>query len=128
MLPSKHQECASRCDLTAFFLTRFLGQRTGDHPGSSPGRLSLENALSQIATKALDALAGFLEIAVFRGIGNPERRSEPERRTLHHRDAFGLQQLGDEILVVADHLARWRSLAHGAGAGRVDIERALRPR
>src|ERR1700685_3016665 len=80
MLPSKHQECASRCDLTAFFLTRFLGPRTGDHPASRAGRapdqvrgrLSLENALSQIATKALDALAGFLEIGVLRRIGNPE--------------------------------------------------------
>src|SRR3984957_21033783 len=102
--------------------------RAGQAPDQVRGRLSLENALSQIATKALDAFAGFLEVGVFRGIGNPERGAEPERRTLHHRDAFGLQQLADEILVIGDHLAGRRSLADGAGAGRVDIERALRPR
>src|SRR6266567_6658596 len=84
--------------------------------------------LSQIATKALDAFAGVLEIGGLGGVGNAECRAEPERRTLHHRDAFVLQKLGDEILVVGDHLARRRSLADGAGAGRIDVERTLRPR
>src|SRR5205807_7423812 len=67
--------------------------------------------LSQIAAKALDALAGVFEIGRLRRIGDPERRTEPERRTLHHRDAFGFEQLGDEVLVIADRLARWRALA-----------------
>src|ERR1700754_11953 len=85
-------------------------------------------ALSQIAAKTLDALAGLFEVGGFGGVGNPECRPKSERRTLHHRDAFGLQQLRDEVLVVFDHLAVWRGLADGAGAGRVDIERALGPR
>src|SRR5260370_42113740 len=71
-------------------------------------------SLSQIAAEALDAFAGVLEIGGLGRVGNAERRSEPERRALHHRDAFVFQKLGDEILVVGDHLARRRSLAEGA--------------
>src|SRR5882672_6329805 len=83
--------------------------------------------LSQIAAKSLDALAGFLEIGSLGGVGNPERRAQPECGTLHHRDAFVLQKLGDEILVIGNQLAGRRGLADGAGAGRIDVERALRP-
>src|SRR3984885_2439199 len=84
--------------------------------------------LSQIAAKSLDAFAGIIEIGGLGRVGNPECRTEPERRTLHHRDAFGLQQLGDEVLVIAEHLARRRRLADGAGAGRGAMEGAVRPR
>src|SRR5438445_9207143 len=100
------------------------GRRIGADAGSRKFA-AIRDRLSQIAAKALDALAGVFEIGGFRRIGDPERRTKPERRTLHHRDAFGLEQLGDEVLVVADRLARRRRLADGAGAGRVDIERAL---
>src|SRR6478735_2352542 len=93
-----------------------------------PDSTSLENALPQISAKALDALAGVFEIGGLGGVGNPERRSETERRTLHDGDTFVFQELGDEILVVADHPAGRRGLANGAGAGRVDIERAFGPR
>src|SRR6478736_8040287 len=93
-------------------------------PRSSPCWTSL----SQIAAKALDAFAGVLQIGSPGRVGNAERRAEPERRALHHRDAFVFQKLGDEILIVGDHLARRRSLADGAGAGRVDIESPLRSR
>src|SRR6266566_3847036 len=87
-----------------------------------------ETWLSQIAAKALDAFAGVLEIGSLGRVGNAERRAEPERRALHHRNALVLQKLGDEIIVVGDHLARRRSLADGAGAGRIDVECTLRPR
>src|SRR6202011_2753763 len=84
--------------------------------------------VSQVAAKALDAFAGVFEIGGLGGVGDPERRAKPERRALHHGDALRLQELGDEILVVADHLAGRRSLADGTGAGRIDVEGALRPR
>src|SRR5882724_272737 len=84
--------------------------------------------LSQIAAKALDAFAGVFEIGGLGGVGDPERWAKPERRALHHGDALRLQKLGDEILVVADHLAGRRSLADSAGAGRIDVEGAFRPR
>ena len=55
-------------------------------------------------------------------------RRQPEGRAVHHRDTGLLQQIADEILVVRDRLAGRGSLADDAGAGRVDIERALGPR
>src|ERR1700739_569328 len=73
--------------------------------------------LAQVATEALDALAGIFQVRRLGRIGNAERRSKPECRTLHDSDAFALQELGDEVLVIAEHLARGRSLADGAGAG-----------
>src|SRR6516225_10499318 len=84
--------------------------------------------LAQIAAKALDALAGILEIARLGRVGNPERRAKPERRTLHHGNALGFQELGDKAFVVLDHIARWRGPADRARTGRIDIERTLRPR
>src|SRR5438132_2401860 len=81
--------------------------------------------LSQIAAEALDAAAGLFEVLGLGRVGDAERRPEAERRTLHHRNAFGLEQLGDEILIVAELLAVRRSLADRAGAGRIDVERAL---
>src|ERR1700722_20009223 len=61
--------------------------------------------LSQIAAKALDAFAGVFEIGGLGGVRDAECRSKPERRALHHRDAFRLQKLGDEIFVIGEHLA-----------------------
>src|SRR3954471_10107958 len=84
--------------------------------------------LPQITAEALDALAGVFEVRGLGCIGDAECRAEAEGRSLHHRDAFGFQQFCDEVLVVLDHLARRRSLADGAGAGRVDIERTFRTR
>src|SRR5262245_60880115 len=86
------------------------------------------NKLAQIAAEALNALAGVFEIGRLGCVGNPERRAEPERRTLHDRDTLGLQQLGDKALVVLDQIARGRGLADGADAGGIDVERAVRPR
>src|SRR3954447_3882473 len=77
---------------------------------------------AQIAAKALDAFAGILKIRVLGGVRNSEGRAEAERRTLHDRDTFGFEQLGDEVLVIGDHLASWRRLADRAGAGRVNIK------
>src|SRR6516225_8998127 len=84
--------------------------------------------LAQITAKALDALASILEIARLGRIGNPECRAKPERRTLHHGDTLGFQELGDKAFVVLDHIARWRGPADRARTGRIDIERTLRPR
>src|SRR6266513_5564906 len=39
-----------------------------------------QTRLSQIAAKALDAFAGVLKIGGLGGVGNAERRPEPERR------------------------------------------------
>src|SRR5947209_57711 len=83
--------------------------------------------LFQIPTEALDPPAGFFEVFGLGRVGNPKRRTHSERRALHHRDALGIEQLGDEVLVGAKLLAALRRLAHRAGAGRIDIERALRP-
>src|ERR1700730_2773783 len=80
---------------------------------------------AQVPAKALDAPACLFELRGRGSVGNTERRTKPERRALYHRDALGFQQLGDEVLVVADHLAGRRGLADGAGAERVDVERTV---
>src|SRR4051812_12800156 len=93
-------------------------------PPTNAQRLSAPRfvfGLFQIATEALDAAAGILEVLGLGRIGDPERRPEAERRSLHHRDAFGLEQLGDEVLVIAELVAVRRRLADRAGAGRIDI-------
>src|SRR5215217_7782374 len=78
--------------------------------------------------EALNALAGFLKQG-FRGrIGNAEVRAETESRTVNDGDAFGLEQLGHEVLVRLDDLARRRGLADQALAGRIDVERTFRRR
>src|SRR5438270_13285191 len=81
--------------------------------------------LAQIPAEALDAPAGFLEVFGPGRIRNAERRTDTEGRALHHRDAFAVQQLGDEVLVGRELFSIRRSAAHGAGAGRIDIKRAL---
>src|SRR6516162_5182081 len=78
---------------------------------------------AQVPAKALDAPARLFELRGRGRIGNTERRAEPEGRALYHRNALGLEQLGDEVLVVADHLAGRRGLADRARAERVDVER-----
>ena len=55
-------------------------------------------------------------------------RRQAEGRAVHHRDPFGLEQVADEILVGLDRLALGRPLAEQPGAGRIDVERAFRPR
>src|SRR6185312_14160144 len=84
--------------------------------------------LLQIAAEALNAAAGFFQVFGLGGVGNTKRRAETEGRPLHHRDAFGIQQLGDEVLVAAELLAGRGGLADGAGAGRIDVEGAFRHR
>ena len=48
--------------------------------------------LLQITAEALDSRAGFFKRACRRGVGDAERRTDAERRPLHHRDAFRLQK------------------------------------
>src|SRR5579862_801078 len=86
------------------------------------------NLLPQIGAKALDALARLLQRRGRSRVGDAECRAEPERRPLHHRHALGVEKLGDEILVGLDAVAGRCRLAHGARAGRIDVERALRLR
>src|SRR5271156_1929374 len=95
-----------------------LQLRNRNDGGEGAGQASLENALSQIAAKSLDALAGLFEIGGLGGVGDPERGPKSERGSLHHGNALVLQKLGDEILVIADQLAGRRGLADSAGAGR----------
>src|SRR5437762_4690851 len=87
-----------------------------------PQRLR-KRRLFQVAAEPLDAAAGLFQVFGLGGVGDAERRAEAERRTLHHRDTLGFQELGDEILVGRELLAGRRGLAHGAGAGRIDVER-----
>src|SRR5262245_33621988 len=47
--------------------------------------------LRQIPAEALDAFARLLQVLGLCRIGNAERRTDAEGRTLHHRDAFGLE-------------------------------------
>src|SRR5262249_53514376 len=89
---------------------------------------AVSEKLLQIAAKALDASAGFLEIGKTCGIGNTKRWSKAECRALHHGHTLRFQKLCDEVLVVLQFLARRRGLANGAGAGRKHVERALRAR
>src|SRR4051794_24975464 len=106
---SKHREVHARRDVIA---ARLFMRIKKSRPAPSAGRLELQNGcLSQIAAEALDALAGIFEVGSFSGVGNPERRAEAECGTLYDGDAFALQELGDEILVIGDHLAGRRGLA-----------------
>src|SRR5205823_15064320 len=83
---------------------------------------------AQIAAEALDSTAGLLEVLGLRRIGNAERRPGSERGTLDHRDALGLQELGDEVLVGLQLLARRRGTADRPRARGIDVERAVRLR
>src|SRR5262249_55998988 len=83
------------------------------------------SALLQVPAEALDAAAGLLQRRRRGGVGDAERRSEPEGRALHHGDAFVLQELGDEILVGFELLAGQRGLAHGPAARPIALEHAL---
>src|SRR6516164_10608805 len=82
-------------------------------------------ASCQVAAEALDAPASFLDVLGLGGVGDAECGTETERRTLHYRHALGLQQLGDEVLVGDELVSGRRRSADGAGAGRIDVERAL---
>src|SRR6185437_6594648 len=84
--------------------------------------------LLQVPAEALDAGAGLFERGRRCRIRDAERRADAEWRALHHRDAFGFEKLGDEVLVGGELLTGRRGLAHGAGARRIDIERAFRLR
>ena len=55
-------------------------------------------------------------------------RCEPKGRAMHHRDAFGGEQVFGKIFVALDDLAVRRLLAQETGAGRIDVERPFRPR
>src|SRR5262249_31905957 len=55
-------------------------------------------------------------------------RANPKGRALNHGDAFGLQKLGDEILVGVDPVPRRGGLAHGPGARGINVERSFRLR
>src|SRR4030095_24106 len=56
-------------------------------------------SLCQVAAKALDAPARFLQVLGLGRIGDAKGGTETERRTLHHRHPLRLQQFGDEVLV-----------------------------
>src|SRR5216684_940360 len=59
-------------------------------------------------------------------VGDAEMRAEAKGRPLHHRDALRLEEIFDEVAVVRDPLALRRRAADRPGAGRVDVEGALR--
>src|SRR5271166_5691224 len=82
----------------------------------------------QRAAGAIDARTGLAQHVGRGRVGDPEMRREAKRGAVHHRHARHLQQIADEILVVLYRLAGRRSLAYDAGAGRIDVERALGPR
>src|SRR5229473_5629641 len=85
-------------------------------------------ALFERRAGALDARAGVAQRFGRGGVGDAEMGRQTEGHALHHRDALGIEQILDEIGVGFDRLALGRALAERAGAGGIDIERALRPR
>src|ERR1700721_3962854 len=91
-------------------------------------RRALSEVLPQIPAETLDPRAGFFQRAGRGGVGNPERGPDTERRTLHHRNTFRFEQLGDEILIVCELFAVRRGLADCTGAGWIDVKRAFRLR
>src|SRR5450432_425170 len=68
-----------------------LHSRVADRRHSVARPTRARSPLPQITAETLDALAGILEIGGLGRVGDTERRPEPERRALHHRDAFVLQ-------------------------------------
>src|SRR5579859_155892 len=84
--------------------------------------------LPHLAAEALDAGAGVFEQGVGGRVADAEVGREAEGRAEHHRDPLGLQELGGEVLVRADGLARRGGLAQQAFARRIDVKRALRGR
>ena len=79
--------------------------------------------LPQIPAKALDAGARILERRGGGRIGDAERRTLAERGTLHHRDAFGFQQFGDEVRCRIDSVAPLPAAIHNVMLG---LERKMR--
>src|ERR1700733_15965373 len=69
------------------------------------GGPGLQLHLPQIAAEALDARAGLFKRRGRGRVGNAERGTYAERRTLHHGHAFRLQKLVDEVLVRLEFLA-----------------------
>src|SRR5262249_35516721 len=80
---------------------------------------------AQPRAKALDAAAGLFEVLGRGGVGNAKGRPEPKGRAVYYRDAFGGEELRDEILVDRNLLPRRRGLADRALAERKDVEGAL---
>ena len=70
---------------------------------SGPARGAMR--LFQIPAEPLDAGTRFGQGLVRGGIRCPEVRAQPKGCPMHHSDALSFQQLGDEILVILDHLA-----------------------
>src|SRR5262249_7683937 len=81
--------------------------------------------LLQAAAEALDAAARLLQRRGGGGVGDAERRPQPERGSLHHGHTLLLEELGHEILVGGERLAARRAPFHGAGARGIDVERAF---
>src|SRR6266446_5558351 len=107
-----------------------LLQNGNGRPLSSPTPASCYRftVLLQIPAEPLDAPTGFFQIFGPGRVGDAERRAGAECGALHHGDPFGVEQLGDEVLVGLQPFAGRRQLADRPAAGRIDIERALRLR
>jgi hypothetical protein len=61
--------------------------------------------LPQFGGELLDFLAGLFELLERRRIGDAEVRALPKGGSMHDGDTLGVQKLGDEVLIVLDHLA-----------------------
>src|SRR5260370_20561206 len=84
--------------------------------------------LAERAAGAVNAGAGLAQFLGRGGVGDAEMRRQPKRRAMHDRHALGFEQITSEILVILDRVALGGALADQAGAGRIDIKRACRPR
>ena len=114
------REAASRIRFAPLRLSRPRDRRSGDWPDclpacvfeamACPRSCAGEKTLTaevvvpsvQIVAEALDARAGLFENFGRGRVGDAEIRAEPERRAVHDRDAFRLEQLAAEILVGLD--------------------------
>ena len=88
-------------------------------------RTARRGASVQLARRRVDALAGFLEVGERAGERDAEVRRQAVARAVRQRDAV-LQQVRGDVGVVLDRGALRRLLADPAGAGDVDVERAVR--
>src|SRR5262245_25829770 len=119
------------CTWVDWFLGKNAGPRRACSQACASWRKLVRGAgragrLFQSPAEGLDAPAGLFHVLGLGRIGNAEGGTEAERRALHHRHALGLQELGHEVLVGDELVAGGRDPADGAGAGGIDVERALR--
>ena len=84
--------------------------------------------LSEVATEALNPGAGFFKHCVRCRVGNPEKRRQPERRSVYDSDSFFIQKRIGEIFVASDFLPGPAFGTNHSPDRWIDVKRAFRHR